>query len=65
MYKCENKDCSEYGIEKNPGGRIIYANSKSFYTGSSCKMCGKQMTEIITPPAKILNIVNASDGRNL
>jgi len=64
MYKCENKDCSEYGVEKNPGGRITYANSKSFFTGSICKLCGKQMTEIKSPLAKILNIVNPGDGRN-
>lgn len=65
MYVCENKDCPKYGIEQNPGGRITYSNSKSFFSGSICKSCNKEMREITTSPAVFLNILNPLDGRNI
>ncbi len=64
MYICENKDCPKYRIEQNPGGRILYMNSKSVFTGSKCKACGKEMREIVNEPPNILAIINPGDGRH-
>ena len=65
-YKCNNEKCENLGKEVNPGGRILYREGKSFFTGSICKVCGKEMEHQANKMNKgFVGIKNDGDGRNL
>ena len=41
-YKCNNKDCTEYGIEKQEGTTLKIVGNKVVDTALTCKQCGKE-----------------------
>lgn len=64
-YKCTNPACKRFNQLLNPGGRIVVKEGKSFYTGSICTSCGKEMKHQSNKMGDFKNIKNKYDGRNL
>lgn len=64
-YKCVNKECKNLNKIINPGGKIIIIDGNSFFTGSICVECSREMQHISNKMGNFKTINNPGDGRNL